>query len=475
MQASETGGLRQVTRPSSRSGDSSASSGRRVNDILCWCLIAILALAPIPLGSNRPFFWAAWGTVVGMLAVIYFWIMQRGGHKMRAPLSSLRIETALFGLFCTFLVVQTLPIAGALGLGTMISTAHTLPTISIAPGATFLMLIRMVTYGLFYLLVMQVCRNDSRRALLLNALLFIIAVYAAVGLISLAAGDTILGLPKWAYEGSATGTFINRNSYATFLAFGATLAAAQVAGRLRGTVSDPRQRSRSDVTGIVLYLAVYALILSATVATQSRMGLFVAVVGTVTPLLLSMLTGLRKTLPAIAATAVALLALAAGLMLYGSALFDRLGDVDRAADVRTDLYAQILHLIMQRPLTGFGGGSFELAFPLVHALPVNPDVVWDKAHNTYLALWAETGLLFGSIPIVLFLIAAQRLRASLFSGQFGWTAQAAALSVLLVGGLHSLVDFSLEIQANTFVFLAVMAAGTAATFTSAAKSDARHV
>tara|TARA_B110000908_G_C10058388_1_gene359443 strand:- start:546 stop:776 length:231 start_codon:yes stop_codon:yes gene_type:complete len=36
-----------------------------------------------------------------------------------------------------------------------------------------------------------------------------------------------------------------------------------------------------------------------------------------------------------------------------------------------------------------------------------------------------------------------------------------ALAVIIVAGIHSLVDFSLEIQANVFLFLAILALGLA--------------
>ena len=47
-------------------------------------------------------------------------------------------------------------------------------------------------------------------------LLLVIIACGVYALISLQSGDTILGLPKWAYLGSATGTFVNRNSFATW-------------------------------------------------------------------------------------------------------------------------------------------------------------------------------------------------------------------------------------------------------------------
>jgi O-antigen ligase len=63
---------------------------------------------------------------------------------------------------------------------------------------------------------------------------------------------------------------------------------------------------------------------------------------------------------------------------------------------RLQLYQQVFTMIKARPLTGFGFDSFPPAFEMFHKTPVTAGFVWDKAHSTYLTLWAEAGLLFGS-------------------------------------------------------------------------------
>ena len=151
------------------------------------------------------------------------------------------------------------------------------------------------------------------------------------------------------------------------------------------------------------------------------------------------------------------LAVALGLLVYGQGLLERLGSVENAADIRMELYGQVIQMIASRPYLGYGGGAFELAYPLFHTPPVSPDLVWDRAHNTYLTLWAELGLIAGSIPILLLLLAGWRIAIGLRQVRSDWTAKVAALGVLTAGALHSLVDFSLEIEAVTFAFVAIVA------------------
>lgn len=118
-------------------------------------------------------------------------------------------------------------------------------------------------------------------------------------------------------------------------------------------------------------------------------------------------------------------------------------------------------MIKARYLTGFGGDSFEQAYPLFHQISVDVDVTWEKAHSTYLALWAEYGLFFGSIPLLIFGVLFVRLLLAYLRSANPDPTMLAALGVILVGAIHSLVDFSLEIQAVAFVFAIVTAAGYA--------------
>ena len=155
-----------------------------------------------------------------------------------------------------------------------------------------------------------------------------------------------------------------------------------------------------------------------------------------------------------------------GAFLFGEAVLDRMIDTGSALDTRTDLYRQVIDLIFMRPWTGFGGGAFELAFPIVHRAPVPFDSVWDKAHNTYLTLWAELGLIFGTIPMVILMLVTWKLLRSLMHSRRDWMSQTVALAVIVAGAVHSLVDFSLEIQANTFMFIALIAAGLSAAHTT---------
>ncbi|MEO8683574.1 MAG: O-antigen ligase family protein [Devosia sp.] len=414
------------------------------------CLLIFLALVPVPLGSNRPLFWAVTAVAVALLGAGYSAALLVNRERLRVGFDEITLVPALFITQYFYLAIQIMPLP-----------LFGLPMISVAPGSTLLMLIRTASYGVFFFLVLQVARNASRNAFMTKAMLAIGSLHAVAGLVMLRSGDTILGLKKWAYLGSATGTFVNRNSFATFLAFGCVAAAGLLIDALNRTQSDVRDAQSPQWQRVAIIAIAFAFMVAALVATQSRMGVLAAVCGVLVVASYGLSASRRRTLAFAGIGIVIVGGLAAIGLLNSQGLLDRLLFTDQSWSIRIALYQQVVQLIMQRPWTGFGGGSFEIVFSLVHDLPVGVDRVWDKSHNTYLALWAELGLIGGSIPIILWAAIAIRLRKALKTNRANWLALAVPLGVLTVGATHSLVDFSLEIQGVTYWFVAFTAMGLA--------------
>jgi O-antigen ligase len=457
-----------ASRPSRSLSGTSRQGG--LNQTMAWAILVLLALVPLPFGSVHGFSWGFFALYTGLAAVLYVASLARLGEDFRVPLRSLRVQAAGFGLLIGFLVLQLLPIGLLLGPFTYVDAGAatiSLDTLSVAPDMTLLMLMRQLTYGAFFFLVLQVAQNDVRRRFVLDATLIIICCYAALAVLRLQTGDSLL-IPNTAYPGSATGPFVNRNSFATFLAMGSVIALAQI-GRRLATQMDRHAHDGlvpGNFSALVMYAMAYVLLIAVTLATQSRMGLFAAFLGSVVVASVIAFRTVRSRGAVLVALLIILLAVMGGLTLFGEAMFDRIFDLDRSSGIRSDLYAQVLQLIGMRPWTGFGGGAFELAYPLVHAAPVSLDFAWDRAHNTYLTLWSELGVIFGSIPILLLGWVAVSMLRSLIRSKTGWISQTIALGALVLTAAHSLVDFSLEIQANTFVLLTLVAVGVTADHSS---------
>lgn len=444
-------------------------SGRvltRFNDQLAWMLLAVLFLAPVPFGSNRPFFWCLWATGLGAVLLWYCLAVFRLRSSFRIPLSALRIATWLFALVGAVTLIQTLPVGRVFGdfafltrSGDVIYSA----SISLTPGDSWLSFLRWFSVGALFFLMLQVSVQNGRAQRLAKAIVAITSLHALYGLVALTQlGDTILFFEKQYYPGVLTGTFINRNSIATFLGIGAVMASALLFAGRAGSDNEPDQQPQgSSVHGEKLWLAIaLVLLLSAVLATQSRMGLAATFAGIGTVLLLSWRASPLARMSALLAVPV----LGGLLLLYGSGVAERYLLVERAADTRGALYLQIIDMVTARPLLGYGAGSFEYAYPLFHQQPVSVDRVWEYAHSTYLGLWSDLGVVVGSIPVLivtLILVAILRKRTN--SGPMR-PETCAALGATVTVAIHSLVDFSLEIQAVAFLYTALLALGSAKAF-----------
>ena len=317
---------------------------------------------------------------------------------LRTGLSQSPVEIGLYLLFVLALLAQLLPSSILPGQAPLLAEEGVVlaaPHITVAPGETVLMLLRVASNGLFFVLMLQAAAQPARRERLLELLALTVFGYALYAVAALHLGDRILIFEKWAYEGSATGTFVNRNSFATFLAFGAVICCALVLKSVRREGDEEGPRSIDDHIRTAFLAFQLLVILATVVATRSRMGLVVTGIGLVAVLFLSQTRNRNSLGYLLIASLGLIIVLLSALALFGNGLLERFELLEQSAETRSNLYHQVVELIGLRRLTGFGGGSFQIVYPLVHRLPVGLDVVWDKTHNTYLALWVELGVVAG--------------------------------------------------------------------------------
>lgn len=439
-----------VTLPEKARPKSAKASTQRHLKVLLALVVAFLAFVPLPFGSNRSILWAVNAAILSLVAIGWGAALIWARQSFTLGFGARSVLGVLFGAYCLFLLFQILPFYTARDLVPS--------TISIAPGETYLMLIRAASYALLFVLVCVLARDRSNARKLLDALFAINGLYALIGLLSLRMGDTILGMAKWSYFGSATGSFVNRNSFATFLAFGLVLGLSILLHTVVRSSSEPGRHDGLPWPRIGWLLIALVTVLAALIATESRMGLLSAFAGLLVVVCIAFSMG-RITRRSILIAGVVLALGIAIALLNLQGVLNRFLSADASLEVRMALYQQTIDLIGLRPFLGLGGGSFEIAFPLVHQPPVDTDLIWDKAHNTYLSLWSGLGLIAGSIPILIVALIAVAILRNIDRQR--WSASSTALGVIVVAAVHSFFDFSLEIQAVTFWFVALMAVGYA--------------
>lgn len=440
----------------------------RMNDRLGYFLAALVIVIAVPQASNPTVWWLVFGTIIAIAAS---WHLVRGAQL--APDRPLQIShhKMLFYVLLPIPLVallQAAPLAGVLP-GALIWLPEGVgeaSSVSVLPSASYLGALRVLIYMAFFALMLEVAGQGARAEKVGWVLFFGIAAHAFWALIALnVLGDITPWGPKTAYGGTATGTFVNRNSFATFLGFGLILGLALTIERARG----PRIRHSRGRTllspeniEIALLLGVCLVIAMALFATQSRLGIaatLVAVVVTVLALRLKSDAARGR----VALEAIALAALLGVIGVLGGGL----GSIDRAifvagdAELRAEIYRGALDLIAARPWLGWGWDNFAPAFEVMRQPGPNNQLVFELAHSTYLTHWIELGLIFGSLVIVAGAMIGWALVLRLVRRRVNLAMPAAALGALVLGALHSTLDFSLEMPANVFLFLAILGLGVA--------------
>ena len=166
--------------------------------------------------------------------------------------------------------------------------------------------------------------------------------------------------------------------------------------------------------------------------------------------------------------AVLLYNLALGLGLLGAAtlvavsvLESRLLRLDDDWEGRLAIYRLVWGAIQTRPLAGFGYGTFELMFPAFRDMSGWSSTSWVYAHNSYLETLAGLGIPAGALLWAAILTPCFRCAGAILKPNRDLGAARVAVATFLALGLHSFVDFSIQIQGVSITALALLGAGYA--------------
>jgi hypothetical protein len=429
------------------------------NSFFVYPLFFLTALTPLFFGSQRPFFWAFWAAFTLILFILDMRFIDKAKVRLPAFQMPYKVASVLYFIFLCAITIQLLPIYDSRILsedGYVITSRY----LTLAHGNSIHGFLRWITYGIIFFIVVQITfHNEARSRLISRFVMYCISAYAFYGILALYQfDDTILGLEKWAYQGFATGPFVNRNSFATFLGFGIIISMSLLLDKntnsedLNGAQSIVQfLNGRQSFSLVCLTICTIALFL-----TNSRMGIFSTLVAAV--MVCAMRFSIKQNIvlfsSLIAASAIVLLSQAGE-----SSFLDRLLFISIGFDRRMALYNDVISMISLRPLIGFGMGSFEFAYPLYHSEAVSSNKVWDLAHSTYLANWVEMGLIFGSIPVLIVLVITFKI--AIMALHLGSSQALSCLGCVCLISLHSLLDFSMEIHAVAIYFVIILALGYA--------------
>jgi O-antigen ligase len=449
--------------------------------IIFWLFIAALAWTPFWFGSNTFLAWGLNAAIFPGLAVLHeagLLIARRphpvGVRWIAAP------ATLIAAVIC-WIVFQNAtwtPPALHHPIWAMASDVLGRPldgSISVNRDLTALALMRLLTAASVFWLALQFGRDAARANTLILALAAICTVYCVYGLVAFGlTPGTVLWTENPYMRGFVTATFYNRNNFATYAGIGFVLLSGMIL-RLYGdglTVDGAARRIKIaafiQITGErgAIPIGAAFIVFVAMLLSGSRGAIVAAGIGLFTLLALMLRDSRIRVVDRRATVAVVVFAIAAATLIYGEILIGKVAQQGFSDASRIAIYQITLGSILDSPLTGYGYGTFKDIFPMFRDRSVTPAGIWEMAHNSYLEIFQGLGLIAGFMLIgAVGLLALTCLKGAL-KRRTGAAIPAIATAVSVLLAAKAFVDFSLQIQAVTLTFMAILGTGVAQSMSS---------
>lgn len=446
---------------------------------------ATIALAPMPLGSNRAWSWSPLAAVVGLLLVAWSIaaIVQSDRYRPAfARFRALAAPAALVALVVAWGLVQlsegtpaawqsSISAASALGL-----PAPSVPTVAFDREQAFIGIMRLLTYVGVFVLAASLCGGATEARRLLGVIVCSAVVYTLYAMAADVANRLApaTGVSIWVPKAYFfSGTFINSNTYATYTGVAAltALALAIKPPHSTGFRESAAQRWRRRIGALSghtgFWLATALILATGVLLSVSRAGwvsLGIAVVAMV-GLFTRGLSRLVYTLLVVLSFALVAIVMPAGrnLVLKMARL------VADGGSGREELIPLTLNAISLRPLVGWGMNSFEDLYTTFQ--PAADASFYDKAHNTYLELAFDIGIPAAVMLVLAVLWVVVRCLVGFFSRSRDRELAGLGFFAGILVGVHALFDFSLQIPGMACTFFAILGVAWSQSWSSHAGRD----
>ncbi len=341
--------------------------------------------------------------------------------------------------------------------------------LSIDRGATLEEFLKSSSYiGVFFLTLVLV-NNKRRLRYLAVTLLFVGLGESVYGLINTLSGiEKIWWMKKYAYIGSVTGTFINRNHFAGHLeivipmALGLWLGAKEEFKHFNSFGARIKYVIGLALTAKGRMFAYIVVMFSAMFLSTSRGGNIALLVAICITIFIAFVIRGKQARELKLAPAILFIAIIAGSWLGVQSLTERISEAEHQSKPRIEKWWQSKGIIEDYMIFGTGAGSFEYIIPLYEDRRL--DGLYDHAHNDYIELLADqgiVGLALASIAISLalfYIVSGYAKCHDPFLRGIIFASLAGCISLLL----HAITDFNFYIPANAAYFYLVLAMGIVA-------------
>ena len=435
-------------------------------------LLLLLFWAPLPLASESV---VAGGLLAfgltGLLALLLM-LKTRESFELQSHRwdQLVRAWPALLALvgFLMLLILQTLPFTNG--------------PVSVDPHRTLFQIMLTLGYISGFVLVLLLV-NSANRMRQLGMVLVISGLFQAILAIVLTSTKARYSVAFFPLDHAshALGSFGYRNSLANYLLISISVGIGLVLANLG--FSQAKAQSAKEVAARMLHFLLspamllrimLVVMVVALVMTRSRMGnagLLITLLLVGLPILF--FTGrIRRRGLVLIASILVIDVVIVGSMIGLDRVVERLNETpiqvqgpdhqaqgfsQESLETRSGPAALVLGMVAERPLLGFGAGSFYTAFPRFSASEFTG--FYDHAHNDYAQFAAETGLV-GLGLLAIFLLASIARALRVVARPHSATDFGVALGALLALGAvlaHATVDFHFQMPAIALTVVAVIA------------------
>ncbi len=410
-------------------------------------LAVILIVSTLLFGSVE-----VWSSSL-ILALIFFWgliwVIQRGYVRASIP-GHTRTLFVISGIFCLYLVLYIIPLpASVIGLISphtallrdfyRIDPQQSIP-MSFAPHKTVDEILRILAFFIIFF-ISSILFSDRK---VLKKMLMILMIFGfLLGVFAIVQKAAWNGKIYWFRELTAGGTpigpFVNRNHFAGFMGMIVPLGL--------GFTLTREQKEKKMLFGFLTVIMAVSLFFS-----LSRGGIISFVAGMAVFSLLFLLTRVEQ--KKVWAIAFFLIVVAIYLLYLGvDPIVDRFYQTDISKEDRLIVWSSALTAWKDFWVVGTGPGTFIDILPLYS--PPGLQGIYDHAHNDYIEMMLETGIV-GSACIISFgAVLAFAVITSGFHGKRG-IFKIAVISSITTMLVHSLFDFNLHILSNMLLFAVVL-------------------
>ena len=318
-------------------------------------------------------------------------------------------------------------------------TLHT----SAYPYASKYALLQYVSYGIVLLVATECIQREEAR----EKFGFVVIVFGVTyAFYALAQELTSSGKFFWFYtprfHGSIYGSYVNHDHYAGLMEMLVPFPLVVAMGRIvRG--------------GKRVLVAFCAVLMATTIVLSGSRGGMISLAFELVVFAAFTLYQRRNAKLALGTLGICVSVLGLLLFLGKGKVLGRLGEL--GPDIRFKIGKDCLKMFLQKPVLGWGLGTFPTIYPSFRSFYTNLFV--NEAHNDYAQLLVEMGLI-GFALMIWFLFRLYRYGVPTSRRwEFKWDGAVSLAALLGCTALlvHSLVDFNLHVPANAAVFYVLSA------------------